>query len=76
MRHYIEDGKLVAAAAGRIVGSNDIGMVAWTCFMKTPEYPAGREVVLVGNDCTFMSGSFGVKVRRRRRRCIASSTPS
>jgi acetyl-CoA carboxylase/biotin carboxylase 1 len=36
-------------------------MVAWQCFMKTPEYPDGREIVLVGNDCTFMSGSFGVK---------------
>ena len=29
--------------------------------MKTPEYPEGRQIVLVGNDCTFMSGSFGVK---------------
>ena len=29
--------------------------------MKTCEYPEGREVVFVGNDCTVMSGSFGVK---------------
>jgi acetyl-CoA carboxylase/biotin carboxylase 1 len=55
------DGTLNRAEASRIAGSNDIGMVAWECFMKTPEYPAGRQVVLVGNDCTFMSGSFGVK---------------
>ena len=56
-----EDGTLGRAEASRIAGSNDIGMVAWECFMKTPEYPEGRQVVLVGNDCTFMSGSFGVK---------------
>ena len=55
------NGTLNRAEASRIAGSNDIGMVAWECFMKTPEYPAGRQVVLVGNDCTFMSGSFGVK---------------
>ena len=56
-----DDGSLSKAEASRIAGSNDIGMVAWQCFMKTPEYPDGREIVLVGNDCTFMSGSFGVK---------------
>jgi acetyl-CoA carboxylase/biotin carboxylase 1 len=56
-----EDMTLTTAEASRIAGSNDIGMVAWQCFMKTPEYPDGREIVLVGNDCTFMSGSFGVK---------------
>uniref|UniRef100_A0A7S0X6J4 Acetyl-CoA carboxylase n=2 Tax=Mantoniella antarctica TaxID=81844 RepID=A0A7S0X6J4_9CHLO len=56
-----EDGELTKAEASRIAGSNEIGMVAWQCFMKTPEYPGGREIVLVGNDCTFMSGSFGVK---------------
>jgi acetyl-CoA carboxylase/biotin carboxylase 1 len=55
------DGSLTKAEASRIAGSNDIGMVAWQCFMKTPEYPDGRNIVLVGNDCTFMSGSFGVK---------------
>merc|ERR1719199_464061 len=55
------DENLSKAEASRIAGSNDIGMVAWQCFMKTPEYPDGREIVLVGNDCTFMSGSFGVK---------------
>ena len=28
---------------------------------EDPEYPDEAEIVLVGNDCTFMSGSFGVK---------------
>ena len=44
-----------------VPGQNKIGMVAWRCTMKTCEYPEGREVVFVGNDCTVMSGSFGVK---------------
>ena len=54
-----EDGVLVKQE--RPAGSNNVGMVGWHCFMKTPEYPEGREMVIVGNDCTFMSGSFGVK---------------
>ncbi|GHP11480.1 carboxyl transferase domain [Pycnococcus provasolii] len=41
-------------------GENNVGMVAWKCSLKTPEYPAGREIVLIGNDCTYQSGSFGV----------------
>ena len=44
-----------------VQGQNKIGMVAWKCTMKTCEYPEGREVVFVGNDCTVMSGSLGVK---------------
>ncbi|CAM9461200.1 unnamed protein product, partial [Phaeothamnion confervicola] len=45
----------------RIVGTNKIGMLAWHITMRTPEYPEGREVVVVANDVTFQSGSFGVK---------------
>lgn len=29
--------------------------------MYTPEYPEGRDVVLICNDITYMIGSFGVK---------------
>ena len=50
----------VSTAATRPVGTNDVGMVGWTCTFKTPEYPAGREVVIVANDVTYQSGSFGV----------------
>jgi hypothetical protein len=46
----------------RIVGTNKIGMLAWHMTMKTPEYPDGREIVLIANDVTFQSGSFGVSV--------------
>ena len=51
----------LARAPGRAPGGNGIGMVAWHCTMTTPEYPSGREIVLVANDVTFQSGSFGVE---------------
>jgi len=53
------DGKV--AAGSRLVGSNDVGMVGWHTTLKTPEYPEGRPLVIVANDCTVQSGSFGVK---------------
>merc|ERR1719331_1616200 len=52
------DGELSPQA--RPVGSNKIGMVAWLINMKTPEYPDGRDVVVIANDVTVQSGSFGV----------------
>jgi len=52
------DGELVRGS--RPIGSNKIGMVAWHVTMKTPEYPDGREVVIIANDVTVQSGSFGV----------------
>jgi len=42
-------------------GSNNIGMLAWVVTLKTPEYPQGRDIVLIANDVTFQAGSFGVK---------------
>ena len=54
-----EDGELVLGS--RAVGTNKVGMVAWLVEMKTPEYPEGREVVVVANDVTVQSGSFGVE---------------
>jgi len=50
----------VSSKESRLVGTNDVGMVAWDCTFKTPEYPAGRRVVLLANDVTYKSGSFGV----------------
>jgi len=53
-----KDGKLVES--DRLPGQNDIGMVAWRITMQTPEYPEGRDIVLIANDVTFQAGSFGV----------------
>ncbi|GAV27655.1 acetyl-CoA carboxylase [Pichia membranifaciens] len=40
-------------------GANNIGMVAFLVSAKTPEYPKGRQFVIVANDITFKIGSFG-----------------
>ena len=40
-------------------GSNSIGMVAWHLDFFTPEYPNGRSVIVIGNDITFATGTFG-----------------
>lgn len=34
-------------------------MVAFKMKLKTPEYPKGRDIVLICNDITHMIGSFG-----------------
>jgi len=53
-----EDGSL--SPGFRTIGTNKDGMVAWLVNMKTPEYRDGRDVVLIANDVTVQSGSFGV----------------
>jgi len=52
------DGELNLGS--RAVGTNNVAMLAWLVKMKTPDYPNGREVVLIANDVTVQSGSFGV----------------
>merc|ERR1719454_1194707 len=55
------DDNGVLAPGSRVVGTNDVGMVGWSVVLKTPEYPEGRPLVIVANDCTVQSGSFGVQ---------------
>lgn len=43
----------------RPAGSNTVGMVAWLVDIFTPEYPKGRRIVLIGNDITHITGTFG-----------------
>ncbi|XP_078141493.1 acetyl-CoA carboxylase 2 isoform X1 [Centroberyx gerrardi] len=43
----------------RLPGDNDVGMVAFKMKMKTPEYPEGRDIIVICNDITHMIGSFG-----------------
>ncbi len=47
--------------SSRPPGQNDVGVVIWLITMRTPEYPLGRQIVLVANDITFKSGSFGTR---------------
>ncbi|XP_058853804.1 acetyl-CoA carboxylase isoform X3 [Acipenser ruthenus] len=43
----------------RLPGGNEIGMVAWKLTLKTPEYPTGRDIIVISNDITHKIGSFG-----------------
>ena len=43
----------------RPAGTNKIGMLAWLMTLATPEYPNGREIVVISNDITFANGTFG-----------------
>ncbi|ODV93626.1 hypothetical protein PACTADRAFT_51402 [Pachysolen tannophilus NRRL Y-2460] len=42
-------------------GANNVGMVAFKVTAKTPEYPRGRQFIIVSNDITYKIGSFGPK---------------
>lgn len=43
--------------ANRAPGLNDVGMVCWRATLTTHEYPSGREIIIVANDITHLSGS-------------------
>ncbi|KAE8634241.1 hypothetical protein XENTR_v10002237 [Xenopus tropicalis] len=43
----------------RLPGGNEVGMVAFKMNLKTPEYPNGREIIVICNDITYKIGSFG-----------------
>uniref|UniRef100_A0A674K9S8 acetyl-CoA carboxylase n=1 Tax=Terrapene triunguis TaxID=2587831 RepID=A0A674K9S8_9SAUR len=43
----------------RIPGGNEVGMVAFKMKLKTPEYPKGRDIIVISNDITYKIGSFG-----------------
>ncbi|KAJ7569509.1 hypothetical protein O6H91_01G081500 [Diphasiastrum complanatum] len=40
---------------------NDVGMVAWSMDICTPEFPDGREILVISNDVTHGAGAFGPK---------------
>uniref|UniRef100_A0A8V5HI62 acetyl-CoA carboxylase n=1 Tax=Melopsittacus undulatus TaxID=13146 RepID=A0A8V5HI62_MELUD len=52
-----DQGQLVHM--NRLPGGNEVGMVAWKMTLKTPEYPEGRDIIVIGNDITYRIGSFG-----------------
>ncbi|WEJ93450.1 acetyl-coenzyme-A carboxylase [Yamadazyma tenuis] len=55
----IQDDNGNLTAVDRDPGSNKIGMVGFQCTAKTPEYPRGRQFIIVANDITHKIGSFG-----------------
>ena len=57
---YVENDKPQLKQIEREPGLNNIGMVAWLLVtLVTPEFPAGRQIVLIANDITHKAGSFG-----------------
>jgi acetyl-CoA carboxylase / biotin carboxylase 1 len=42
------------------IGKNKYGIIVWKITLKTPEYPKGRDIIVIANDITYQSGSFGV----------------
>jgi acetyl-CoA carboxylase carboxyltransferase component len=57
--------ELILDGAGNVVeidrpaGLNRIGMIAWRYTLWTPEYPDGREIIVIANDITVGAGAFG-----------------
>uniref|UniRef100_UPI00358EE22F acetyl-CoA carboxylase-like isoform X2 n=1 Tax=Myxine glutinosa TaxID=7769 RepID=UPI00358EE22F len=43
----------------RLPACNEVGMVAWYMTLITPEFTAGRSLILIANDITHCIGSFG-----------------
>ncbi|XP_044762645.1 acetyl-CoA carboxylase isoform X3 [Coccinella septempunctata] len=43
----------------RVPGENNVGMVAWKLTLHTPEYPHGRDIIVIANDITHLIGAFG-----------------
>lgn len=43
----------------RVPGENNVGMVAWRLTLYTPEFPDGRDIIVIANDITYLIGSFG-----------------
>jgi acetyl-CoA carboxylase/biotin carboxylase 1 len=60
----LDDSGNAVKETSRPRGNNDIGMVAWLLTLYTPEYPQGREIVIIANDITFKAGSFGTREDR------------
>ncbi|XP_030647474.1 acetyl-CoA carboxylase 2 [Chanos chanos] len=53
------DSQGMLVQMNRLPGDNEVGMVAFRMKMKTPEYPEGREIIVICNDITYKIGSFG-----------------
>ena len=54
-----QNGHLIKV--NREPGHNNIGMVAFEIMVQTPEYPEGRNMIVISNDITYNIGSFGPK---------------
>ena len=53
----------------REAGLNSIGMVGWIVTAYTPEYPQGRKFIIIANDITFNTGTFGPREDKFFHKC-------
>ncbi|KAK9486980.1 acetyl-CoA carboxylase [Lipomyces starkeyi] len=58
-KELIMDDSGELSEVSREPGANTCGMVAWLFTALTPEYPTGRQFIVVANDITYKIGSFG-----------------
>lgn len=45
----------------RVSGENKIALVAWRMRLATPEFPDGRDIILIASDLTIKEGSMGIE---------------
>merc|ERR1711871_1199617 len=57
----VEENGLLVPIHNYEPGHNTCAMVAWLMILRTPEYPDGRQIVVICNDITVDAGSFGTK---------------
>eukprot|EP01052_Picozoa_sp_SAG31_P004045 SAG31_NODE_163_length_21856_cov_7.550214_1_plen_2125_part_00 len=55
--HLDGDGNLVEV--NREAGTNRVGKLVWRYTIYTPEYPSGRELIVIADDITVGAGAFG-----------------
>ncbi|KAK7208072.1 acetyl-CoA carboxylase-like protein [Myxozyma melibiosi] len=58
-KELIMDDSGEISEVSREPGANTCGMVGWIFTALTPEYPNGRQFIVVANDITYKIGSFG-----------------
>lgn len=68
-RELIQDDNGELTPCEREPGLNRIGMVGFLVDAKTPEYPRGRQFIVVANDITHKIGSFGPEEDAYFNRC-------
>ncbi|GBC48526.2 uncharacterized protein OCT59_029816 [Rhizophagus irregularis] len=58
-KELVLDEKNKLQEVERAPGTNSCGMVAWILTLFTPQYPKGRNIIVIANDITYQIGSFG-----------------
>jgi acetyl-CoA carboxylase/biotin carboxylase 1 len=58
-KELVLDEKNKLQEVERAPGTNSCGMVAWIFTLFTPQYPKGRNIIVIANDITYQIGSFG-----------------